>query len=141
MKNEKGFTLVEVLAALTILGIVFVSFMTIFPQMTNINSKTEAKLETMNLAKRELAFWKDDPLPLEEKEYLKNIKKDTTSKTGYIIYEYEHNEEQSFNYRVTYKIASDLPVTNASDVQLHRIHIEVYKDQRLVSETFGYMEN
>lgn len=51
-KDEKGMTLVEVLAALVILGIVFVGFMTIFPQMSNFNSKTEAKLETMNLVKK-----------------------------------------------------------------------------------------
>ncbi|WKA59999.1 type II secretion system protein [Planococcus shenhongbingii] len=53
--NEKGFTLVEVLAALAILGIVFAGIMTIFPQMTLFNNKTEAKLDTMNLARQEMA--------------------------------------------------------------------------------------
>lgn len=55
MNNEKGLTLVEVLAALVILGIVFVGIMTIFPQMTLFNQKTEAKLDTMNLARQEMA--------------------------------------------------------------------------------------
>lgn len=55
LKNEKGLTLVEVLAALVILGIVFVGIMTIFPQMTLFNAKTEAKLDTMNLAREEMA--------------------------------------------------------------------------------------
>ena len=55
LKNEKGLTLVEVLAALVILGIVFVGIMTIFPQMTLFNSKTETKLDTMNLARQEMA--------------------------------------------------------------------------------------
>lgn len=55
LKNEKGLTLVEVLAALVILGIVFVGIMTIFPQMTLFNQKTEAKLDTMNLAREEMA--------------------------------------------------------------------------------------
>lgn len=53
--SEKGLTLVEVLAALAILGIVFVSIMTIFPQMTLFNEKTGTKLDTMNLAKEEMA--------------------------------------------------------------------------------------
>ncbi|WP_341201540.1 type II secretion system protein [Planomicrobium okeanokoites] len=53
--NEKGLTLVEVLAALVILGILFVGIMTIFPQMTLFNEKTEAKLDTMNLARQEMA--------------------------------------------------------------------------------------
>ncbi|KOF11781.1 hypothetical protein AC739_02910 [Planococcus glaciei] len=55
IKNEKGLTLVEVLAALIILGIMFVGIMTIFPQMTLFNAKTEAKLDTMNLARQEVA--------------------------------------------------------------------------------------
>ena len=49
-KGESGLTLVEVLAALVILGIVFIGFMMIFPQMTMFNKRTETKLETMNLA-------------------------------------------------------------------------------------------
>lgn len=53
--NEKGLTLVEVLASLVILGILFVGIMTIFPQMTLFNEKTEAKLDTMNLARQEMA--------------------------------------------------------------------------------------
>ena len=44
-------TLVEILAALVILGMVFIGFMTVFPQMTAFNEKTGDKLETMNLAK------------------------------------------------------------------------------------------
>ena len=54
-RNEKGLTLVEVLAAVVILSIVFVGIMTIFPQMTLFNNKTEAKLDTMNLARQEMA--------------------------------------------------------------------------------------
>ncbi|WP_033542316.1 PulJ/GspJ family protein [Planococcus sp. CAU13] len=55
VSNEKGLTLVEVLAAIVILGILFVGIMTIFPQMTLFNEKTEAKLDTMNLARLEMA--------------------------------------------------------------------------------------
>ena len=54
-KTEKGLTLVEVLAALVILGIVFIGIMTVFPQMTTFNAKTEVKLDTMNLARQEMA--------------------------------------------------------------------------------------
>lgn len=53
--NEKGLTLVEVLAALVILGIIFTSIIAIFPQMTIFNNKTEAKLDTMNIAREEMA--------------------------------------------------------------------------------------
>ena len=56
LKLQQGLTLVEVLAALVILGIVFVGIMTVFPQMTLFNNKTEAKLDTMNLARQEMAL-------------------------------------------------------------------------------------
>lgn len=59
LQSQKGLTLVEVLAALVILGIFFVGFMTVLPQMTNFNAKTEDKLKTMNLAKKELVEWKN----------------------------------------------------------------------------------
>lgn len=54
-KNEKGLTLVEVLAALVILGIFFIGILTILPQMTLFNARTETKLDTMNLARQEMA--------------------------------------------------------------------------------------
>lgn len=66
LKNEKGLTLVEVLAALVILGIVFVGIMTIFPQMTLFNAKTETKLDTMNLARQEMAKITDASLWVRE---------------------------------------------------------------------------
>ncbi|PIC63844.1 hypothetical protein CSV79_09800 [Sporosarcina sp. P13] len=140
VSDGKGFTLVEVLAALTVLGIVFVGFMTIYPQMTNFNARTEAKLETMNLAKRELAFWKENPLLLEDNNQLTEIPPDHTSKPGYIIYEYTYEAEPSFKYQVTYKTATDLTAPLVSEVSLHRIHVVVFKGDREVSETFGYME-
>jgi len=52
--TQNGLTLVEVLAALVILGIVFVGIMTVFPQMTLFNEKTGTKLDTMNLARQEM---------------------------------------------------------------------------------------
>lgn len=81
-KTEKGLTLVEVLAALVILGIVFVGVMTVFPQMTLFNNKTEAKLETMNLARQEMVNitspekW--------EKEILLNPLEPTTNIPSYL---------------------------------------------------------
>lgn len=139
-KNEKGFTLVEILASLTILGIVFISFMTIFPQMSNLNSKTEAKLETINIARKELPVWKEDPLPLNRNNDLVIIKEDSVTKPGYIIYEYSYKNEPSFTYRVTCKRESDLPTTQKGEVKLYRIHITVLKGEREISETFGYMQ-
>jgi len=139
-KNERGFTLVEILASLTILGIVFISFMTIFPQMSNFNAKTEAKLETLNLAKKELLVWKGNPLPLNKNEDLEDIKEDSLTKPGHVIYEYKYKKEPSFTYRVILKKESDLSTTQKGEAQLFRIHITIFKGGREISETFGYMK-
>lgn len=53
--NDKGLTLVEILAAVVILSILSIGIMSIFPQMTLFNAKTETKLDTMNLARQEMA--------------------------------------------------------------------------------------
>ena len=50
--NEKGFTLVEVLASLTILFIVFISFFTIFTQSALFTRSNEETLQATNLANR-----------------------------------------------------------------------------------------
>lgn len=139
--NEKGFTLVEILASLTILGIVFISFMTIFSQMNLFNARTESKLETINLAKRELSFWKDNPLPLEDVDELLDLRKDEISSPGFIIYKYTRQEKPEYEYQVKLRVDSDLKPFIESSVKLHRFHISIYENNREISETFGYMED
>ena len=51
-KNENGFTLVEVLASLTILFIVFISFFTVFTQSALFTRSNEETLQATNLANR-----------------------------------------------------------------------------------------
>ena len=143
-KDEKGMTLVEVLAALVILGIVFVGFMTIFPQMSNFNSKTEAKLETMNLVKKELDFWKNNPLPLMEDEELINVLLPDKSNSEFTVYEYDRVSTPNYHYKVKYFTNSDL-ITDRLDnedhslSELYKLHITIEKNNREISETFGYV--
>jgi len=140
-KNDRGMTLVEVLAALVILGIVFVGIMTIFPQMSLFNAKTEDKLKTMNLAKRELASLEDiSDLSDKLKESVDDIK---LKEPGNNIksYEYESEEDPNIVYRyiIDFYVAADLD-GKGQGVSLHKIHIKVLKDDKKISETFGYIE-
>lgn len=135
-KTEEGFTLVEILASLVILGIVFIGFMTLFPQMTLFNSKTEAKLETMNLARRALVLVKEEGTALVERD---------------AIMEDEHKMEYEFTHSMldptyTYVVAYyKQPVINKNthhvSIQLNQIHIQVKLENDVISETFGYMES
>lgn len=136
MKDNRGFTLVEVLASLTILGIVFIGFMTVFPQMTKFNEKTEDKLVTMNLAKQELARIsnKSDILG-DMQEINEEIKR------------YTHSDENGFDYVVDYYVKPDLDKTSFDNftkfeevISLHKLHIKIIKNGITISETFGYIE-
>lgn len=136
-KGEKGFTLVEVLAALTILGILFISYMTIFPQMTKMNERTGNKLETMNMAKETLVEVKTGT-----KDFFTWDKVDPPIVAGAETYQ---TEENGFQITVncyedeTYKKACSETVT-AQQERLHKIHVKVEKNGRQESETFGYFE-
>lgn len=133
--NEKGLTLVEVLAALTILGIVIVGFMYIFPQMTAFNAKTEAKLTTMNLAKRELAEIKNLPNPFED--YVPTIINDN----GKPIIRYR-KENQSYQFEIDYYETPELEgYIYESTIKLMKIHVKVKSGNAIVSETFGYIKD
>ncbi|WP_438298177.1 type IV pilus modification PilV family protein [Sporosarcina sp. FA15] len=137
VNNEKGITLVEILAALVILGIVFISFMTIFPQMNNINNRTETKLVTMNIAKQELAKLKGPPSRLNPDKKIQNS-------VGPNFFETYDLSEGNYNilvdcYNTESQTCSGTGET-ARKPKLYKIHITVEKDGKLNSETFGYLE-
>ncbi|MCM3710754.1 PulJ/GspJ family protein [Sporosarcina luteola] len=132
--NEKGMTLVEILAALVILGIVFVGFMSIFPQMTNFNEKTEMKLKSMNEARVLLDSF--------QKSYTSNeFKSAFTSEKGYSLI--NKKEWVRTDGRIEYRIKKDATL-EAGDAKgeksLHEIHISIQKDGKVISKTFGYIE-
>jgi len=139
LKNDRGMTLVEVLAALAILGIVFVGFMTIFPQMNNVNNRTETKLVTMNIAKQELAKLKGSPSPLGPDEKIKN------SMSPNLFETYDLSRD-NYNilvdcYDTGSQTCSGEGETEANrKSELYKIHIKIKKNGKLISETFGYIE-
>ncbi|MBB4825863.1 prepilin-type N-terminal cleavage/methylation domain-containing protein [Sporosarcina luteola] len=130
--KEQGMTLVEILASLVILGIVFVGFMTVFPQMTNFNEKTGSKLETMNLARSELDDIKDDGIPGQCEGKLDKC----------LI------TKQVNGYAVTLEYTMQPDLEGAKDakeqVTLHQVHIKFFRpgqEAKPVSETFGYVRD
>jgi prepilin-type N-terminal cleavage/methylation domain-containing protein len=132
---QNGMSLVEVLAALAILGIVMIGLMTVFPQMTLFNSKTKEKLDTMNLAKQELVKLQgaNDLL------FDKTIPETTTDYERYIY------DDNGYRFEVDYYIQPDLIGNSdtAGTKTLSKVHIKVKKQgaseqNRVISETFGY---
>lgn len=56
MHNEKGLTLLEVLLTITILTIVLTSILTLFPQISLFNKKTDETFSGINLAKEKIVI-------------------------------------------------------------------------------------
>lgn len=135
--NERGLTLVEILAALVILGIVFIGFMTIFPQMSDVNKRTEAKLVTMNSAKEILVDLKANPSKLSQE----SLYKKSTAQQPFETYSLSAEEQKvlvdcyDFENR---KCSSQ--IMKAETDSLHKIHIMIEKDEKVISEIFGYVE-
>ncbi len=139
IKNqEAGLTLIEILASLVILGIVFVSFMTIFPQMSLFNSRTETKLETMNEARIVLEEYKDKTVQKT------NLGTAACPNNSWIQVPYTGDHPFKSNHTPIIKV-KNCPDVKPEDsqvkgvVQLHQIHIEIQKDGKQVSESFGYV--
>ena len=144
LRDEEGLSLVEVLASIVILGIVFVSFMMIFPQMTLFNKKTEAKLETMNLARQEIALIKKNSYssPLKQGDILLafggTVPPDVPE--GVIRINYDKND---YLYEVDFYTEPVLGFDSEShpeNIELYKVHLKVLVDGKQNSESYGYIE-
>lgn len=178
IKDEKGLTLIEVLAALVILSIAFIGIMTIFPQMTVFNQITAGKLDTMNLARQEIAnvvspeqagapaefIWVGkrsaadptvyEPFNAKIQQVMDNLPP-TTGTSSYAIdgassssdfqrykktdvYDYEVDiYTQCEPFQAT---AASLPCEDPRLTQLYKVHLKIFQQGRLSSETFSYIK-
>jgi len=149
--TQKGLTLVEVLAALVILGIVFIGFMTIFPQMSLVNEKTETKLDTMNLAREEMSKLTGQPytqvdLSNMSPKFMSILNEDDDTKpytvtkmsdtTQYNTYKVE-NINSEFAYTVNVYKVQELEGT----ISLYKVILQIYTGSTTPnSETYGYLQ-
>ncbi|MHA6251455.1 type IV pilus modification PilV family protein [Oceanobacillus sp. CAU 1775] len=146
--RQEGMTLVEVLAAMTILGIVFVGFLTIFPRMTEVNLQTEKRLEVMNLARVELNELKQESgksfilteygEPVDSLGDYDNEKRNIFTRTVVTNgkeYEYELIYYERAYYKAEVRNEDDSPVEGLDDLFL--IHVLIKDGDQAISETFG----
>lgn len=148
-KNEGGLSLVEVLASLVILGIVFVGFMNIFPQMTLFNKKTETKLETMNLARQEMAIIKNKEggysKPLNSSEILLESNQEVITNPddlieGAIRFKYKRNDYQYEIDFYTDSVPGLESEKHPDKIALYKVHLKVMVDGKENSESYGYIK-
>lgn len=171
IKDEKGLTLIEVLAALVILSIAFIGIMTIFPQMTVFNAKTEAKLDTMNLVRQEMerivsnsppSVWIGERDPADSTIYdsfemkLPDVMETNLgfardlANTSPAFERYHRDVVNSdFNFEADIYLACEaliseasggLPCNDPSLTQLYKVHLKVFDESHLSSETYSFIK-
>lgn len=60
MKNQKGFTMIELVVTLAVLGIIVTPLSTYFVQSVKMNAESKLKLEATQLAQKHMERWKEN---------------------------------------------------------------------------------
>lgn len=135
MDNEKGITLLEVLLSMVLLSIVLLTIVNVFPQMGRMNVYNGEKMKAVNIARAELAEWKDNgSLEIPPPPYKKEAGPEPNT------FFYYTAAIDGFNLHVMINKQSDLDaIGSPSPTKAHSIQVQVLEGQKVVSETYGYM--
>lgn len=149
--NERGVSLVEVIASIVLLAIILISLVSFFPQMGLKNNQNEDKQEAVNLASKELAFWKGVlESPNSFSSLLANpsgsfpfiasgdtIKDDPNTKTITIKTPTTKSMTSKYNTEIKIARAEDL---KSLPTKANQISVLIYKNNTiLVTEIHGYV--
>lgn len=127
INNEKGLTLLEVLLSITLLSIVMISFLSFFTDAFRFNSINDDSIQAMNAAREQQARIKTE-------ESWSSITETYTKTTDYYV---QTIPQSNYDIKISIKI---IPENIVSYHKLHLVHIEVMKDEKLLSETYTYFE-
>lgn len=145
MKNEKGMTLVEVLAALIILVLVITVFLQFLPQLATTNKKNVEKNQAINLAEVELLHWKDEisahPDTFKASAQLKNCSFDNNKNCYVVEKENLQDDQYNKNFYVSINYQQKPEEGDFDKIQAHRLHLEIKsrENDTKVSEAFGFV--
>jgi prepilin-type N-terminal cleavage/methylation domain-containing protein len=138
-KSEKGVTLLEVLVSITILSIVLISFITMFPQMGLMNKTNADKSQAVNTAKDLLNEWKTNP------DIINALKSGTPWPIEPVITSTPQNYHLFLNTNPNAEIRIwKEPEKGFNDdtdlINAYKIQVQVKNDRDLViSENYGYV--
>ncbi|TQR14840.1 PulJ/GspJ family protein [Psychrobacillus soli] len=138
-KNTSGFTLVEILASVVLLTVVISLFLSMFPQMANINNKNGGNLDAANVGKELLVSMKK--IKYDQSIALNNLPLENAIKIGtspnIIISGTYNSNNQSFKAKITIWPTPDVNAPQA----LYRMQIDVMNsNDRILTTTYGYLK-
>jgi len=145
--NERGISLVEVVASIVILAIILISIVNLLPQMGLKNNQNEDKQVAVNLASKELAYWqstlKDDfnSLLANPNATFSFIKSgDTLTSDSNTITIFTTTTKSMTSKYHSKIIITKKPDLNSLPTKANQISIFIYKNNNiLVTENYGYV--
>lgn len=142
-QSANGFTLVEILAAITILGIVLVVFMPFFTQYALFTSKSEENLDAINLAEQLMYKTKTNE---ELTQRLSNNPEFSSSHCDSPIKHSQYPElvpeyvESNKTYYPEIRICKDNNVENLFVVNIS-MYIKHENNKQFITEVYGYVSS
>lgn len=144
-KNEKGLTLIEVLASIVILSIILLTLMRFFPQMGLMNTQNQGKTQAINMARQVLVEWENtsstamslfftspstSPIPQYQLQ---------DSNGDYFIFK-KASTIGNFTIFIKIKKSSDFDLYHTPIYNTNLIIVQVFNQKNtLVTETYGYL--
>ncbi|MFJ7826936.1 type II secretion system protein J [Psychrobacillus sp. NPDC096623] len=144
-KNTNGFTLVEILASVVLLTVVISLFLSIFPQMSNMNNRNGENLDAANAAKELLMLVKENYTLDDSTNNLKGNILDfsiSQNNTTSIIVEGTYKALNDKIFFAEVKIEKNGAISNSKIDNLYQVTIKVknrQEDSKALATTYGYI--
>lgn len=139
IKNEQGLTLIEVLASIVLLSIVIVSFLSLFPQITNFNKSTEENLQAAATAKEVRVLVKEEIESLNNFPIKLAFTNERTLDDGVYSYRGKYNDFEVVIEVQDQPFVGDEPLKNEIR-NLYKYKVSVgHGDTRILSKTYGFI--
>jgi prepilin-type N-terminal cleavage/methylation domain-containing protein len=120
--SEKGFTLIEVLASLTLVALIFISFMGLMSNSFLFTEKNDDKLQAVNLARLALSNYQ--------------VQKESTITNSEIVL-----TNEDYNHTDLHLKALVTQTTQEAQIGLYMVKITVEDSNgKVLAETYGYTE-
>lgn len=138
-KSEKGLTLIEVLASIVLLSIVIVSFLSLFPQITNFNKSTEENLQAAATAKEVRVLVKQEIESLDSFPSNLSFTNERTLNNDVYLYKGKYNDFEVFIEVHDQPFVGDEPLRNEIR-NLYKYKVSVgHSNTRILSTTYGFI--
>ncbi|MBM7570695.1 prepilin-type N-terminal cleavage/methylation domain-containing protein [Aquibacillus albus] len=165
--NQSGLTLIELLAAITILAIVIATFLGLFTNAFRFNHINADHLQAMNLAREYQAVLKENPDKNEAfTQFIRNINNDSHTEDfsmanpDYQALQLSENilppdqvalgdyylltiDHQTFQILIYMKEEPDVENVTSGAIDgmgIYRLYIQVFEDSKMLSDTYTYFQ-